>query len=259
MGHCTPTAAEPPIAPPPPVALTGPVNAADTVYGTGAMASARETLRRAHGDIPAYKVLFDRIEARARGGADGYLLDGQAWYGGDIDKLWLKGEVEGEIEHGLEKAEVQALWSHAIDPWFDLQTGFRYDARAGSDRAHLVLGIQGLAPYWWEVEAAVFISTKGDITARAEAEHDVRITQNLILQPRAEIDLSLQDVPELGLGSGLSNAALGARLRYQVTPTFAPYLGLEYDRAIGDTARFLRSAGEDPGDWNLVLGLRAWF
>lgn len=259
MGHCPLAADEPPTAPPPAAALSGPENAADAVYGTGAMALARETLRREHGGVRAYKVLFDRVEARLRGGADGYLVDGQAWYGGDIEKLWLKTELEGEFEHGFEEAEVQALWSHAIDPWFDLQTGLRYDARSGPDRAHLALGIQGLAPYWWEVDAALFVSTKGDVTARAEAEHDVRITQNLILQPRAEIDLSLQDVPELALGSGLTNAAVGARLRYQLTPTFSPYAGLEYDRAFGDTARLRRVGGESAGGWTFLAGIRTWF
>jgi copper resistance protein B len=259
MGHCTVSASEPPIAPPPAAALSGPENAADGVFGSGPMASARETLRREHGDMPAYKLLFDRVEARFQDGTDGYLVDGQAWYGGDIDKLWLKTEVEGDFDDGFEEAEVQALWSHAIDPWFDFQTGLRYDARSGPDRAHVVVGVQGLAPYWWEVDAALFVSTEGEFTARAEAEHDVRITQNLILQPRAEIDFSFQDVPELALGSGFTNAALGARLRYQLVPTFSPYLGVEYDRAFGETARLRRLAGGDVGGWSLVAGVRAWF
>jgi copper resistance protein B len=259
MGHCAVSASEPPIAPPPAAAFAGPENAADTVFGSGPMALARDTLRREHGDVPAYKILFDRIEARIRDGANGYLVDGQAWYGGDIDKLWLKTEIEGDFEHGFEEAEVQALWSHAIDPWFDLQTGVRYDARTGPDRAHLVLGVQGLAPYWWEVDAALFLSSQGDFTARAEAEHDVRITQNLILQPRAEIDFSFQDVPESALGSGFTTASVGARLRYQLAPTFAPYVGVEYDRAFGETARLRRLAGESVSGWSLLAGVRAWF
>lgn len=259
MGHCTLIASLPPVAPPPADALTGPENAADAVYGTGAMALAREVLRREHGDIPAHKTLIDRLEARVHDGTDSYLADIQAWYGGDIDKFWLKSELEGAWNHGIEEAEAQALWSHAINPWFDLQTGVRYDARPGPDRTHLIVGVQGLAPYWFEVEGALFLSSKGDITARAEAEHDVRITQKLILQPRAELNFSLQDVPEIELGSGVTNVSLGARLRYQIVPAFAPYVGVEYDRAIGDTARFRRVAGESPGGWNLVLGVRTWF
>jgi copper resistance protein B len=257
MGHCATTLNELPQAPPPAAALAGPENAADAVYGAGAMALAREALRREHGDLPAHKVLFDRIEARGRQGADGYLIDGQAWFGGDIDKLWLKTEVEGEW-NGSAGGEVQALWSHAIDPWFDLQAGVRYDAAAGPDRAHLVLGVQGLAPYWWELDGALFVSNRGHVTARAEAEHDIRITRKLILQPRAELDIAFQDVPELAIGSGVSSAALGARLRYQIAPTFAPYLGVEYDRALGDTARFRRAVGESPGGWNLLVGVRIW-
>jgi copper resistance protein B len=223
------------------------------------MAAAREEMRRTHGDLRAYRIFFDRIEARTREGRDGYLVEGQAWYGGDIDKIWFKSEVDGAWGEEPEEAEFQALWSHAIDPWFDLQTGVRYDPRSGPDRAHLVLGVQGLAPYWWEVDGAMFLSNKGEVTARAEAEYDLRITQKLILQPRAEIDLSFQDIPELGVGAGLSEAAVGARLRYEVTKLFAPYVGVEYERAIGETADLRRDEGEDAGGWNLLAGVRVWF
>lgn len=258
-GHDMGAAPRPPSAQPPPAALTGPEHAADAVYGSQPMAAAREDLRREHGALPAYRIFFDRIETRFTDGPDGYLVDGQAWFGGDIDKLWLKTEVEGEWKHGLEEAEVQALWSHAIDPWFDLQAGVRYDARSGPDRGHLVLGVQGLAPYWWEVEGAVFLSDEGEVTARGEAEYDLRITQKLILQPRIEFDLSAQDIPELGIGAGLSEASAGMRLRYEVTKLFAPYVGLEYHRAFGDTRRFRRLAGEDSGGLALLVGLRTWF
>lgn len=277
MGHCTPSAAgpapqaadphaghkvtatDPPVGPPPAAALSGPEHAADAIFGAAPMAESRDVMRREHGDLPAYKVFFDRIETRIRDGGDAYLVEGEAWYGGDINKVWVKTELEGEWGEGLEGAEVQGLWSRAIDPWFDLQAGIRYDARRGSDRAHLVLGIQGLAPYWWEVDGAVFLSNKGEVTGRAEAEYDLRITQKLILQPRAEVDLSLQDIPELQIGAGLTSAAVGARLRYQVTPLFAPYVGVEYERAFGDTRRFLRRDGEDSGGFNLLAGLRIWF
>ena len=281
MGHCTPSAPpqpqrgatdphaghdmstmagpEPPPAPPPPEALTGPKHAADAYWGQEASQRGRNILREEHGGLPAYKVFIDRAETRVRDGRDGYELDAQAWYGGDIDKLWLKSEVEGSWGEKLEHAEVQALWSHAIDPWFDLQAGVRYDPQPGPNRSHLVLGVQGLAPYWWEVEGTVFLSNKGEVTARAEAEYDLRITQKLILQPRAEVDLSLQDVPELAIGSGLTNASLGLRLRYQISPLVAPYIGVEYDRAFGDTRQFLRAEGEDPGGFNLLAGVRLWF
>jgi copper resistance protein B len=154
---------------------------------------------------------------------------------------------------------VQALWSRAIDPWFDLQTGLRYDFRPDPSRAYLVLGVQGLAPYWFEVDAAAFVSTKGDVSARFEAEYDIRFTQKLILQPRVEVDFALQDVPELGIGSGLSSGEIGARLRYEVRPEFAPYVGVEYERAFDGTARFRRAAGEDRGGVSFLIGLRTWF
>ncbi|GGD99411.1 copper resistance protein B [Tsuneonella deserti] len=259
MGHCTPKETEPSTASPPAVALSGPENAADAVYGAGAMASARKAMLREHGDVPAHKLLIDRAEIRSRQGEDSYLVDTQAWYGGDIDKLWLKSEIEGGFNGGLDSAEVQALWSHAIGPWFDLQAGVRQDAGPGRDRTHFALGVQGLAPYWWETDAALFVSTKGEVTARLEAEHDARITQKLILQPRAEVGFSFQDTPELMAGAGITDASLGARLRYQIASTFSPYLGVEYERAFAGTARYRRLEGERAGGWNFLVGLRTWF
>ena len=257
-GHGAP-AATPPVAPPPPEALSGPAHAADLFWDDQAMAASREEMRREHGDLKVSKILVDRLEAKLHRGRDGYAWDAQAWHGGDIDKLWLKTEGEGAFGGGVEAAEVQALWSRAIDPWFDLQLGVRYDFRPQPDRAYLVAGVQGLAPYWFEVDAALFVSEKGDVTARAEAEYDLRITQQLILQPRAEIELAAQDVPELGIGAGFSQAEIGARLRYQIKPEFAPYVGVEYERAFGDSARFRRAAGERAGGWSLLVGVRAWF
>ena len=246
-------------APPPPEALSGPRHAADAYWGTESMQRGRNILREEHGGLSAYKFLVDRAETRIRDGHDGYSLDAQAWYGGDIDKLWLKSEVEGAWGEKPEHSEVQAMWSHAIGPWFDLQAGARFDPQPGPNRTHLVLGVQGLAPYWWEVDGALFVSNKGEVTARAEAEYDLRITQKLILQPRAEFDLSLQTVPELGIGSGLTSASLGARLRYQISPLVAPYIGVEYERAFGNTRRFLRAEGEEPGGFNLLAGVGFWF
>lgn len=248
-----------PPAGPPAAAFAGPGHAAETVFGADAMAAARRQLRREHGGSVNYMLMADRLEARVRDGDDGYLWDGQGWWGGDIDKLWVKTEGEGSFGETPEQAEVQALWSHAINPWFDLQAGARYDFRPDPERAHLVLGLQGLAPYWIEIDAAAFLSDEGDLSARVEAEYDQRITQQLILQPRVEFDLAAQDVPELGIGAGPSSIEAGLRLRYQFVPEFAPYVGIEYERKLGDTADFARAAGDDAGGWALLIGLRTWF
>jgi copper resistance protein B len=253
------TSAGPPVAPPGPAAFSGPAHAADIVFGEGAMARARMELHREHGAAPAYAVMVDRLEAHVRDGRDTYVVDAQAWYGGDIDKLWLKLEAHGDFGGEFEGTELQALWSHAIDPFFDLQTGVRLDAGPGPERAHFALGVQGLAPYWVEMDAAVFVSDKGNVTGAIEAEHDARITQRLILQPRLEAQFALQDIPSLQVGSGLSELSAGARLRYQVTPLLAPYVGLEYERALGDTRRLRRLEGDDVGGLSLVAGIRFAF
>lgn len=251
---------QPPVAGPPPEAFAGPEFAADVVFGETAMSLARRAeLGPMHGGTRAYRVLIERLEARIGEGEDAYLFDGQAWYGGDIDKLWVKVEGEGGFRGGLEGAELQALWSHAIGPWFDLQAGLRYDVGPGKNLGHLVLGVQGLAPYWIELDAAAFLSEEGDLTAAIEAEHDIRITQRLILQPRGEISFAAQDIPELVMGAGVTAIEAGLRLRYEIVPQFAPYLGVEYGAKLGETADRARAIGEDARRLSVLVGIRAWF
>lgn len=247
-----------PQGPPPPEAFSGPAHAADALIGKEKMAASRASVAREVSGMPVFWFQADRAEYRARQDKDGYLWDVQGYYGGDIDKVWFKSEGEGAFGEKPEAAEAQALWSHAIGPWWDVQAGVRHDF-AGPDRTHAVIGVQGLAPYLFEVDAAAFLSQKGDLIARIEAELDQRITQRLILQPRAELNLSLQDIPELGIGSGLDTAELGVRLRYEFAREFAPYIGVEQEWKAGKSARYTRAAGEDPSVTSYVLGVHFWF
>ncbi|WP_339827329.1 copper resistance protein B [uncultured Parasphingorhabdus sp.] len=241
-----------------PNSLTGPPNAADAIWGADAMRPARVALYQEHGNMQMFWFQGDRLEYRARAGEDGYLWDVQGYYGGDIDKFWFKSEGEGSFGEPVESAEIQALYSRAIAPFFDLQAGVRQDL-AGPDRTHAVIGVQGLMPYMFEVDAAAFLSTEGDLTARIEAEYDQRLTQRLILQPRAEVNLSAQDIPELGIGSGIDNLELGLRLRYEMAREFAPYIGIEQEWKFGGSRDFARAAGEDASVTNYVVGVRFWF
>ena len=250
----------PPETPPPPGALAGPTHAADAFFPAADMARARDLMRRENGDIRTTGVVIDRLEATFGDGNETWLWDVAGWTGGDINRFWWKSEGEGDFDGGLEEAEVQALYGRAVTPFWDVQAGVRQDYRRhGEDTTHLVLGVQGLAPHWWEVDAAAFLSAEGDLTARVEAEYDQRLTQRLILQPRFEVDLSAGDVPELGLGSGLTSVEAGLRLRYEIRREFAPYIGVEWSRALGDTADLVEAAGGSPGDTRFVIGLRAWF
>ncbi|GAA0869128.1 copper resistance protein B [Brevundimonas basaltis] len=249
----------PPEAPIPAAALSGPGHAADLIFGAEAMARSRRTLIAENGDIHTTAVIVDRLEA-GFGDERTWLWDVQGWSGGDINRFWWKSEGEGHVDDGLEEAELQALYSRAVSPFWDVQAGVRQDFRPdGEDRTHLVLGVQGLAPHWWEVDAAAFLSTEGDLTARVEAEYDQRITQRLILQPRFEIDISANDIPELEIGPGLSSVEAGLRLRYEFHKEFAPYVGVEWSRALGDSADYIEARGGEVDDTRLVVGLRAWF
>ncbi len=233
---------------------------ADRFWGAEAMARSREDdLRREHGGMTYYQVLFNLAEYQARKGGDGYRWDGEAWIGGDINRFTLKSEGEGTFGKPLEQAEVQALYSRALDPYWNLQAGVRYDFKPNPSRTYATVGIEGLAPGWFEVEGALFLSDKGDVLGRAEGYYDQRITNWFVLQPRVEANFSAQDVPETGTGSGLTDLEAGLRLRYEGRREFAPYIGVSWERQFGDTARYARARGDSTGGFSFVAGVRTWF
>ena len=234
-------------------------HAADSVYGADAMAMGRHHLQQHHGGQNFSQVLLNLAEYQFRNGRDGYRWDGEAWFGGDINRLFIKSEGEGAFREGIESAEVQALYSRTIGPYFNLQAGVRQDLGPSPKRTYATVGLEGLAPGFFELEGAVFLSNKGDLLGRLEGYYDQRITQRLILQPRAELNFAAQDVPENRIGSGLSNAELGLRLRYEIRREFAPYVGVSWDRRFGDTARYARADGDRATSKSIVAGVRVWF
>jgi len=242
------------VAPPVP-----PDHAADAIYDPAAMARARAAMVQESGGMTFSQLMLDRLDLRARKGANGYAWQGEGWIGGDINRFAFKTEGEGEVGGRLENAEVQALYSRAIDPWFNLEAGIRHDFRPSPQRSYATVGIEGLMPYWFEVGAQAFLSDRGDAHVRLEGSYDQRITQRVILQPAAEVNIALQDVPELGIGSHISDIELGLRMRYEIAREFAPYLGIEWERRLGGSARFARAAGHAAGATNVVVGVRFWF
>jgi copper resistance protein B len=259
-GHvmaATQTAADLPVgdAPPPPAPED---HLADRVFGASSMDRSRAVLEAEHGGARVSQVMLSIAEARL-GSAGGYEWDGEAWSGGDKHRFVLKSEGEGAWDHGVEDAEVQVLYSRPIGLYTDLQAGLRHDFEPGPQRTYATVGFESLFPYWFEAEGAVFLSDKGELLARLEGSYDFRLTQRLVVQPRAELNFAAEDIPSRGVGSGLSDAELGLRLRYEIKREFAPYVGVVWSRKVGDTARFARAHGEDASDTRVVLGLRAWF
>lgn len=243
----------------PAAAGSGPEHAADLYFDPAVMTHAREQLRIENGEVIAHAVIFDQIEATFDDGREGYSWDAQGWYGGDIHRFWWKSEGEGVFDGEVEEAELQVLYSRAVTPYFDLQAGARQTYRPDGDRTDLVLGVQGLAPYLFEVDTAVFFSNRGELTARAQAEYDLRVTQRVILQSRAEINLSAEDIPEFAIGAGVSTMQVGARLRYEIRREFAPYVGVEWTSGVGATRDMLEARGDEPDSTRVIIGVRTWF
>ncbi|MCF8108609.1 MAG: copper resistance protein B [Desulfohalobiaceae bacterium] len=217
-------------------------------------------LQFVHDNEPFAVFKGDRLEYQTREGEDVLLWDVEAWIGSDYNKLYLESEGTRLIHEGeFDEAEVELLYGRTIASFWDLRAGIRHDFEPHPTRTFAVLGVQGLAPYWFETEATAYLSQDGDLSANLEFEYDLLLSQRLILQPRLEADLAVQEVEELGIGQGLTAIELGARLRYEIRREFAPYIGLSWSRKIGETADFAEAEGEDSSLVSLVLGLKFWF
>jgi len=232
---------------------------------TLAVAVVRPALLRAQVmDNKVYSlVLFDLLEYQHTGAENPVTWDMLWWIGGDFTRLWIKSEGAHSTTVGSGDIEVQALFSRLFAPFWEWQAGLRFDIRYGAGTARTrvlaVVGLEGLAPYWFEVEPAVFVSQDGDISARVTTTYDMFVTQRLIAQPRIEVNAAVQEVPEFGVGSGLNDVDLGFRLRYEIRREYAPYLGVSWLRRFAGTADLARLSGEAVSDLAAVGGLRVWF
>ena len=198
------------------------------------------------GQVYAHAVL-DQFEGRLGSGND-FRWDGQGWYGGDYDKLWIKSEGFVQGNGRVTDGDQEVLYDRAISTYFDLQAGLRSDLDSFATRNWAALGVQGLAPLFFDVEATAYVSDEGHLAARFRGSYDLMLTQRLILQPEIELNLYSRDDPDRRIKAGLSDIDTGLRLRYELTRKFAPYLGVTYSEQSGESA-----------DFRLVAGIRAWF
>lgn len=203
---------------------------------------------------PVANVVIDQLDWRG-GGTDAYAWDAYAWYGTDYNQLWLK--AEGERAGGVTReARNELLWDRIFSRWWSVQAGARLDLAQGPTRTWAAVGVQGLAPYFFGVEATAYVGDGGRTAARFAAEYDLLLTQRLILQPELQFNLYGKSDPANAIGSGLSNAELGLRLRYEIRREIAPYVGVLWSRRFGETADLARSAGEDASEIEWVAGVR---
>jgi copper resistance protein B len=204
-------------------------------------------------------LLADRLErTRSSDGDYASAWEVEGWYGGDIDRLWLRSEGEHSRD-GTDDARAELLWGHAFSSFWDWQAGVRQDFGQGPSRQWLALGVQGLATYFFELQANVYAGAQGRTAVRFEVSRDLLLTQRLILTPRLEVNLYGKDDPQRQIRSGLSDADAGLRLRYEVSRRFAPYIGIDWERhfASGDALPFTRRL--PTRETSVVVGVRLWF
>lgn len=202
-------------------------------------------------------LLFDQFEWRDPDADSALAWDGRAFYGDDYNKALLK--TAGEHRDDAYDGSVELLWDHVFSRWWSLQAGAAHDFGEGPSRTWAAFGVQGLAPYWFEVEALAYAGDEGRTAASLSAEYEMFLTQRLILQPKFEMALYGKDDIANGIGSGLSDAELGLRLRYEIRREFAPYLGVMWSRKFGQSADLARGRGDDAEQIQFVAGVRAWF
>ena len=203
-------------------------------------------------------LLIDQLEAFHGKHGNGQTWEAQGWYGNDENKLWLR--TEGNRSRGkVEDGDVEALWNHLVATYWSTQLGVRHELGDGPQRNWAAFGVQGIAPYWFELEATGYVGPSGRTAARFRAEYELLFTQRLILQPEFEVNAYGKSDPARRIGSGLSDAQLGLRLRYEIRRQFAPYIGVVWTRRFGNTADFARADHQAIFDRQWVAGIRIWF
>jgi copper resistance protein B len=214
-----------------------------------------------HDNEPFFQVLGDRLEHRSDGNEQIVLWDMDAWYGTDYNKFYVESEGEWNTDKDEpENVSMEVFWNHTFRPFWDTQLGIRHDILDGKDdRTFLAGGIQGMAPYIFEVDATAYVSEDGDTSAVFEVERDFYFTQRLVLQPRLETEVAFSDVSEYNIAAGFTSIETGLRIRYEFTRKFAPYIGVSWERSLGKTADMRQADGEDINKTNFVAGVKFWF
>jgi copper resistance protein B len=205
-----------------------------------------------------FSVKADKLELRD--GNEGTITgwEGHFWAGKDLNKLWIKTEGE-HLDGDTERAEVHLLYSRAIDPNWDLQIGLRHDVKPNPQRDWFAIGFYGVAPYFIEVDSAIFVKEGDNVNLRVEAEYEFMLTQKWVLAPEVELNWFSDDDDEVEIGSGFAKIEAGIRLRYEITRQIAPYIGINHEQLLGDTKDLAEAEGEDTNDTQAVAGLRFWF
>ena len=212
----------------------------------------------AHGTAVNHFVLFDQLEWQSLDGGDSGAWDTKGWVGGDRDRFWFR--TEGDVRDARFAAtQTHVLFGRAIARWWDVVAGVRQDVRPGPAQTWAAVGIQGIAPYWFDVQATAYVGASGRTHFRVETEYDLLLTNRFVIQPLLETEIYGKDDPEHGFGAGLATVDLGVRLRYEIRREFAPYVGLVWSRKFFGTADLAEGAGETPAGTRLAVGLRTWF
>jgi len=212
----------------------------------------------AHDNSTQHYALLDRLEAWNADKGAGLKWEGKAWIGTDLNRIWLRSEGE-RVDNQTEAADLEVLYGHSVATWWDVVAGVRHDFQPGTSRDFAAIGVMGVVPSKYEVDATAYIGQSGQTAARIQAEYDTLLTGRLILQSLVEINLYGQDDPQRGIGSGLSTLETGYRLRYEFTRRFAPYIGIVQERAFGRTAGLRHADGKDINDTRFIAGIRIWF
>ena len=208
-------------------------------------------------------VLFDRAEYGYSGDANPVVWDAIGWVGGDFSRLWFRADGEHSTVGDAMDLDVQALYGRLLSPYWDVLIGAQLEVRRASGvtetRVQAVLGLEGLAPYWFEIEPTVYVSQDGDLSASLTATYDLFVTQRLIAQPRLDVRAAAQEVPRFGVGAGLNAVVTGLRVRYELRREVAPYVGVEWARRFAGTATLARTAGAGVAEQQVVGGVRVWW
>jgi copper resistance protein B len=211
-----------------------------------------------HGTSTHSFVVFDHLEWQTGANAGALAFEARGWVGGDVSRMWFRTAGTG-TDGRMDDAMAEVFYGRAFARWWDVVAGVRQDVEPGPARTWAAVGIQGLAPYWFEVDVTAYIGESWRTQLHLSTDYDVLLTNRLILQPSAALETFGKADPTRNIGAGLSSVEAGVRVRYEIRREFAPYAGIAWQWRTGETADLARATGDPVRDTRVVIGARVWF
>ena len=208
-------------------------------------------------DMPLWGVSVEQLGYQFDDDQINYEVD--AWYGKDERRLAVRseGSVETKDDKKIDSLTSLAYWK-PLSIFWNGEAGVAYDTK--NDKAALMAGIVGTAPYFVETDARAYLYTDGQVRLDLGTAYEWRLTQRWVVRPEVGLTAFSKDDTDNGIAKGFNDFDAEVRLMYEtLNRQLAPYVGVSYSTALGDARDLRRQENKSVDSSSLTAGVTFWF